>query len=48
LPDDLRKREEAPRSRQPLESLVFTEEWGKPSRHVDTRSSLLENPHSTN
>lgn len=48
LPDDLRKREETPRSRQPLESLVFTEEWGKPSRHIDTRSSLLGNPHSTN
>lgn len=48
LPDDLRKREEAPRSRQPLESLVFTDEWGKSSRHIDTQSLLLNNPRSTN
>jgi nitroreductase len=48
LPDDLRQREEAPRSRQPLENLVFTDGWGKPSRHIDSRSSLLKNPLSTN
>lgn len=48
LPEDLRKREETPRSRQPLESLVFTEEWGKPSRHIDTQSSIFENPLSNN
>ena len=48
LPDDLRRREEDPRSRQPLESLVFTDAWGTPSRHINPRSSLLENPVSTN
>lgn len=48
LPEDLRKREEFPRSRQPLEKLVFTEAWGKPSRHINTHSSLLENPLSAN
>lgn len=48
LPDDLRQREVAPRSRQPLESLVFTDVWGKPSRHIDSRSSILEYPLSTN
>ena len=48
LPEDLKKREETPRSRQPLERLVFTEKWGRPSRHIDTRSPLLENPLSTN
>jgi nitroreductase len=36
LPDDLRKREEAPRSRKPLESFVFTDTWGEPSRHLLT------------
>jgi nitroreductase len=40
LPDDLRQREEAPRSRRPLESFVFTEKWGEPSRHLRTESSL--------
>jgi len=48
LPEDLKKREETPRSRKPLESLVFTEEWGRPSHHIDTRFSLLKNSHSTN
>jgi nitroreductase len=41
LPDDLRKREQAPRSRKPLQDFVYTEEWGKPSSHVKTQSSLL-------
>ena len=40
LPDDLRKREEGPRSRKPLETMVFTEEWGKPSRLVDVQNSM--------
>jgi nitroreductase len=48
LPDDLRQREETPRSRKPLESFVFTDEWGKPSRHIDPQSLLLNNPASTN
>lgn len=41
LPEDLRRREEAPRSRKPLESFVYTEEWEKPSHHVQLQSSLL-------
>jgi nitroreductase len=48
LPDDLRKREEGPRSRKPLEAMVFTEEWGKPSRLVDAHSSLINDPRSKN
>jgi nitroreductase len=40
LPDDLRKREEAPRSRRLLESFVFTDKWGEPSRHIRTANSL--------
>jgi nitroreductase len=34
LPDDFRQREEAPRLRKPLETFVFTDAWGKPSRHI--------------
>lgn len=34
LPEDLRAREQAPRSRKPLESFVFTDQWGKPSHHI--------------
>lgn len=34
LPEDLRQREVTPRSRQPLESFVFTDAWEQPSRHV--------------
>ncbi|MCX6144513.1 MAG: nitroreductase family protein [Ignavibacteriales bacterium] len=47
LPDDLRKREQAPRSRKLLQDLVYTEEWGKPSYHIRTQNSLLTQP-STN
>jgi nitroreductase len=47
LPDDLRKREQAPRSRKLLQDLVYTEEWGKPSSHIQTQTSLLTQP-STN
>jgi len=47
LPDDLRKREQAPRSRKPLQDFVFTEEWGTPSFHVQNQNSLLIQP-STN
>jgi nitroreductase len=47
LPDDLRKREHAPRSRRPLQDLVYTEEWGKPSLHIQPQNSLLTQP-STN
>lgn len=47
LPDDLRKREQAPRSRRPLQDFVYTEEWGKPSSHIQTQNYIL--PHlSTN
>ncbi len=31
LPEDLRERERAPRSRKPLEAFVFTGRWGQPS-----------------
>ena len=48
LPDDLRKREEGPRSRKPLESMVFTEEWGKPSRLIDADHSLINGPRLKN
>jgi nitroreductase len=48
LPDDLRRREEASRTRKPLEELVFTEEWGSPSHHVDAHKVLLNNISSTN
>ena len=34
LPDDLRGRELAPRTRKPLESFVFSGQWGQPSRLV--------------
>ena len=34
LPDDLREREVAPRIRKPLESFVFSGQWGQPSRLV--------------
>jgi nitroreductase len=47
LPDDLRKREQAPRSRKPLQDFVYTEEWGKPSSHVQIQNSLHIQP-STN
>ncbi|MCX6136781.1 MAG: nitroreductase family protein [Ignavibacteriales bacterium] len=38
LPEDLQKRERAPRSRKPLEEFVFTDQWGKLSRHIQSRS----------
>jgi hypothetical protein len=47
LPEDLQKRELAPRSRKPLEHFVFTEEWGKPSPHVSAKDSFSTQP-STN
>ncbi len=47
LPEDLRKREQAPRSRKPLQTFVYSGEWGKPSTHIQTRDSLLTQP-STN
>ena len=47
LPENLQKREQAPRSRKLLQDFVFTEEWGKPSSHVQTRDSFQTQP-STN
>jgi nitroreductase len=47
LPEELQKREQAPRSRKSLNELVFTEAWGTPSLHVMTKDSLLTQ-HSTN
>jgi nitroreductase len=47
LPEHLQKREEAPRSRKLLQDFVYTEEWGKPSSHLQAQSSLLTPP-STN
>jgi nitroreductase len=46
LPDDLRERELAPRARKQLQDFVFTEEWGKPSSHIQTQNSLLAQPSS--
>ncbi len=48
LPDDLRQREEAPRSRKPLEEFVFTEKWGKPSHHLDAHKAILNHISFTN
>ena len=47
LPEDLRKREQAPRTRKLLETFVHTGEWGRPSPHIQTSSSRLTQP-STN
>jgi len=44
LPEDLRTREETPRSRKPLRDFVYTEEWGKPSSHIQTTISQLTQP----
>ena len=44
LPEDLQKREQAPRSRKPLESFVFTDQWGKPSHHIQSQSLLPLQP----
>ena len=41
LPEDLQKRELAPRSRKLLKDFVYTEEWGTSSAHVQTQNSLL-------
>ena len=41
LPEELQKREQAPRSRKLLQDFVYTEEWGKPSSHVQTQSPSL-------
>jgi nitroreductase len=48
LPDELREREMAPRSRKPLEAGVFTEKWGMPSHHIATQHPLLNDLPSTN
>ena len=40
LPEDLQKREEAPRARRSLDELVFTEAWGQPSAHLTLEHSL--------
>ena len=48
LPEDLRHREQMPRVRKPLESLVFTDSWGVPSHHVDSKVSLFNTLPSTN
>jgi nitroreductase len=37
LPDELRERENAPRSRKPLDSFVFTGSWGKVSPIVQAK-----------
>jgi nitroreductase len=39
LPDQLRERELAPRERKPLDSFVFTGQWGQPSRVVAEQKS---------
>ena len=47
LPEDLSKREQAPRSRKLPQTFVYTGEWGKPSSHMQSKDSLLTQP-STN
>jgi nitroreductase len=44
LPEDLRKREETPRSRKLLESFVFTDRWGTPSCHIPSESVQFPEP----
>jgi nitroreductase len=39
LPDELRNRELAPRQRKPLDSFVFTGDWGKSSPLVSSKKS---------
>lgn len=46
LPEDLRQREELQRSRQPLESMVFTNKWGVASRHVESPLLSVDLPSS--
>lgn len=41
LPEELRKRELAPRSRKLLKDFVYTEEWGTPSSHLPPQNSLV-------
>jgi nitroreductase len=48
LPDDLRGREVAPRMRKPLESFVFTDAWGEPSRHVVSQNISFNTQPSSN
>ena len=48
LPEDLRRREQAPRVRKPLEAIVFTESWGVPSHHVVSQNSVFHNSPSKN
>ena len=38
LPEDLRERERAPRTRKPLESFVFSGQWGQSSPLVDGKA----------
>jgi nitroreductase len=42
LPEPLRRRELAPRSRKPLDQLVFSGRWGQPSELVTWRGLRLE------
>ncbi len=44
LPEDLRTRELAPRTRKPLESFVFTEQWGVPSHHIQQAGTPFLEP----
>lgn len=48
LPDDLRSREQAPRTRKPLETFVFTDTWGEPSHHVASQNFSLNTQSSSN
>ncbi|MCX6133115.1 MAG: nitroreductase family protein [Ignavibacteriales bacterium] len=48
LPDDLRSREEAPRKRKPLEAIVFTDSWEKPSYLVEAQDVSLKIQSSSN
>jgi nitroreductase len=44
LPEELQKRELAPRTRKPLQSFVFTDGWGKPSGHIQSESPAQSQP----
>jgi len=48
LPADLRQRELAPRSRKPLEEIVFTGRWGDASPHAISENPALNNVPSKN
>lgn len=47
LPEDLQERENAPRTRRTLESFLFTDRWGEPSRHLRAEDPRNDKPHTS-